>query len=301
MSILPLVIAREPGILTTGPADGVDFIDEKNAGSFLLGLLEKVAHARSAHTHEHLHEIRAGNRQERHIGLSRHRLRQQGFTSSRRTYQQRALGNFRTDGFVFVGFLEEIDDLHDLDLRLLQSGNVLESHLFRVLLVEHLRPGLAHVHNTARTASGSSRHTAHQEEPAADNDDPGQHLKQDRSPGILPVFIHQHHVVTRLGNHLIQILTERIHRTDIESQLNPRFGHVAETLVCGILTIPVRSLLLKVNLRQVAIDDLDFFHIALFDHLRYGIPVALDRNPVAGTEHPITDDENDDDAVYPHP
>lgn len=100
----------------------------------MLGLLEKVAHARSAHAHEHLHEIRAGNRQERHIGLSRHRLRQQGFTRSRRAYQQRALGNFRTDGFVFVGFLEEIDDLHDLDLCLLQSGNVLESHLFEFSL-----------------------------------------------------------------------------------------------------------------------------------------------------------------------
>ena len=299
--ILPLVIAREPGVLATGPADGVDFVDEKNTGSFLLGLLEKVTHARSAHAHEHLHEIRAGNRQERHIGLSRHRLRQQGFTRSRRAYQQRALGNFRTDGFVFVGFLEEIDDLHDLDLCLLQSGNVLESHLFRVLLVEHLRPGLPHVHNTASTASGPPRHAAHQEEPAADNNDPGKHLKQNRCPGILPVLVHQHHLVTRLGRHLIQILTERIHRPDIESKLSPRFGHITETRVNSILTVPVRSILLKVDFRQVTIDDLDFFDVALLDHLRHGIPVALDRDSVAGSEHPVADNKNNDDAVYPHP
>ncbi len=135
------------------PADGVDFVDEDDAGGLLLGLLEEVAHARSAHADEHLDELRTRNREERHVGLAGHSLGQQRLARSRRAYEQRALRNFGAQ-LRIVGLLEEIDDFHDLDLRLVQTGHILESHALGVVLVEDLRLGLADVHNaTAGTAS----------------------------------------------------------------------------------------------------------------------------------------------------
>ena len=38
--IFALVVARESGVLAAGAADGVDLVDEDDAGSLLLGLLQ---------------------------------------------------------------------------------------------------------------------------------------------------------------------------------------------------------------------------------------------------------------------
>ena len=46
-------------------ADGVDLVDEDDAGRVLLALLEQVADARGADAHEHLDEVRARDREER--------------------------------------------------------------------------------------------------------------------------------------------------------------------------------------------------------------------------------------------
>ena len=43
----------------------VNFIDKDDGGRIFLGLIEQVAHARGAHADEHLHEVGAGNREER--------------------------------------------------------------------------------------------------------------------------------------------------------------------------------------------------------------------------------------------
>src|SRR6267143_396483 len=46
------------------PRAGVDLVDENDARRVGFALLEQVAHPRGAHTHEHLHEVRAGHREE---------------------------------------------------------------------------------------------------------------------------------------------------------------------------------------------------------------------------------------------
>ena len=56
--LLALVMAAAQA-RTALPADGIDLVDENDAGSVLLGLLEHVAHARSADADEHLDEIGA--------------------------------------------------------------------------------------------------------------------------------------------------------------------------------------------------------------------------------------------------
>ena len=84
--IFTFVVARESGILATGTTDGVDLVDKDNAGGLLLGLLKEVAHTRCTHTDKHLDKVRTRDREERHIGLTRHRLGQQRLTRSRRAY-----------------------------------------------------------------------------------------------------------------------------------------------------------------------------------------------------------------------
>jgi len=51
-------------------ADRVDLVDEDDAGRVLLALLEHVAHAAGADADEHLDEVRAGDGEERHVGLA---------------------------------------------------------------------------------------------------------------------------------------------------------------------------------------------------------------------------------------
>ena len=65
-------------------ADGVDLVDEDDAGLVLLGLLEQVAHPAGADAHEHLHEVRAGDAEERHAGLAGHGPGQQGLAGAGR-------------------------------------------------------------------------------------------------------------------------------------------------------------------------------------------------------------------------
>ena len=54
-----------------GFAQGVQFIDENDAGGFALGLLEHVADAGGPHADEHFDEIGARQAEERHARLAR--------------------------------------------------------------------------------------------------------------------------------------------------------------------------------------------------------------------------------------
>ena len=90
--LLALVVAAaEAGAAV--PADRVDLVHEDDAGGVLLALLEEVAHARGAHADEHLDEVRAGDREERHVGLAGDGLGQQGLAGAGRAHQQHALGD----------------------------------------------------------------------------------------------------------------------------------------------------------------------------------------------------------------
>ena len=90
--LLALVVAAaEAGAALA--ADRVDFVDEDDAGRVLLGVLEHVAHAGRAHADEHLDEVRAGDREERHLGFAGDALGQQGLAGAGRADQQQAARN----------------------------------------------------------------------------------------------------------------------------------------------------------------------------------------------------------------
>ena len=101
-------------------------------GRVLLGLLEQVAHARGADADEHLDEVGAGDREERHAGLARDRARQQRLAGARRAVEQHALGNPRAQRLELLGVLEELLDLVQLLDGLVDPGDVAEGDLRRV-------------------------------------------------------------------------------------------------------------------------------------------------------------------------
>ena len=121
--LLALVVAaaREPAAAGSRAADGVELVDEDDGRRGLLGLLEEVAHARGADAHDRLDELRRGDREERHAGLARHRLRQERLARAGRARQQHAPGDARAELAVLLGRLQEVDDLRQLVLGLVDA------------------------------------------------------------------------------------------------------------------------------------------------------------------------------------
>jgi hypothetical protein len=90
--LLALVVATAQACATLA-AHGVDFVDEDDAGSVLLGVLEHVAYAGRAHADEHFHEVGTRDAEERHLGLARNGLGQQRLAGARRADQQQTARN----------------------------------------------------------------------------------------------------------------------------------------------------------------------------------------------------------------
>ena len=82
------------------PADGVDLVDEDDRRGVGLGLLEQVAHPGRADADEHLDEVRAGDRVERHAGLAGDGAGEQRLAGAGRAVEQHALRDLGADGLV---------------------------------------------------------------------------------------------------------------------------------------------------------------------------------------------------------
>ena len=148
--LLPLVVpAAEAGAAVA--ADGVDLVDEDDRRGRRLGLLEQVAHAAGADADEHLDEVGAGDREERHAGLAGHGPGQQRLAGAGRAVEQHALRDLGADGLEAGRVLEELLDLLELLDRLVAAGDVGEGDLGLVL--GHLPGlGLAELHHPAAAA-----------------------------------------------------------------------------------------------------------------------------------------------------
>ena len=92
-------------------ADGIDFVNEDDAGCAALAFVEQIADAARANADEHLDELRARNAEERHAALARHRAGQQRLASAGRANQQDTPleGVPRSDELLWL--LQELDDL----------------------------------------------------------------------------------------------------------------------------------------------------------------------------------------------
>jgi hypothetical protein len=119
-------------------ADRVDLVDEQDAGRVLLRLLEHVAHAGRAHADEHLDEVGAGDREERHLGLAGDRLGEQRLAGAGRADHQHAARDAAAELLELGRVAQELDQLLDLFLGLVAAGDVGEGDRV-VALVEHPR------------------------------------------------------------------------------------------------------------------------------------------------------------------
>ena len=138
-----VVAASETGAAVA--ADGVDFIDEDDAGRAFLALFEEIANSGGADTDEHLDEIGSRDREEGNIGLAGDGPGEQRLAGSRRTHEQHALGDLSAEPLELLRVLEKIDDLLELLLGLRDTGDILEGDLF-LFRGEELGLGLAEGH-----------------------------------------------------------------------------------------------------------------------------------------------------------
>ena len=65
--VLTFIISTHCRILSTCTSHGINLINKDDTGSLFLCLLEQVADTGCTYTHEHFHEVRTRQREERHI------------------------------------------------------------------------------------------------------------------------------------------------------------------------------------------------------------------------------------------
>src|SRR5436189_206763 len=107
-------VPRASTFSSTLAADGIDLVHEDDARRVLLPLLEQVADPRGAHAHEHLHEVRARDGEERHVRLAGDGLGQECLAGAGRSDQEDALRDLPAELLELLRVLQEIDDLPQL-------------------------------------------------------------------------------------------------------------------------------------------------------------------------------------------
>ena len=213
-------------------ADGIDLINEDDGRRILFGLGEQVAHAGGAYTDVHFHEVRTGDGKERDIRLARYGAGQQRFTGAGRADEQDALRDARAQIIELERVLEEFDDLAELLLFLIRTGDVVKGGLALLILgllnarlakgegaVGLIRHGLAHF---TRHIQNHQQQHAHQNQRGDHGDPPGvpragDVLRLDRCIRVLAVILH--HVLMDILNKeahvrhgVLQRFLARIHR-----------------------------------------------------------------------------------------
>ena len=114
---------------STLTTDRIDLVDEHDAGSIFLGLLEKIADAARTNSDEHLHKFGTGDREERNIGLAGYSFGQQSLAGAWRANQQNTFGDLGSDSREAVRVLEKINHLGELQLGAFDAGNIPEGDL----------------------------------------------------------------------------------------------------------------------------------------------------------------------------
>ncbi len=168
--------AGEPAAAAT--ADGVDFIQEDDAGAVVLGLFEEVSHSAGADADEHFDEIGTADAEEWAVGFAGDGLGEKGFSGAGLADQQHAARDSTAEALEFLGVLQELDNFHHLFLGLFDSGHIVESDVGVILggdFVFALAEAAEH-----STGAGAVAELAEDEEPdEAEDQQPGHQRQQD--------------------------------------------------------------------------------------------------------------------------
>ena len=161
-------------------ADGVEFVDEDDAGGLGLGLLEEVADPGGPHAHEHLDEFAAAEGEEGDAGLAGHGAAQEGFARPWRADQEDALGDFGPQGGIAGGIFEEIDDLLQFILGFVAAGHVVEGDA-RVGVGHHPRLAPPETHCRLSDVAQAPREEEPQSAEDGQRQEPDQHELRQRA------------------------------------------------------------------------------------------------------------------------
>ena len=182
--LLALVVsAAEAGAAMA--SNRVNFVDEDDAGSILLALLEQIADAARTDADEHLDEVRTGDGEERDIGLAGDRAGQQSFAGSRRSDEQHALGDAPAQLLEFLRLAQELDNLLQLFLGFVDTGHILKRDL---LLLHREQPGAALAERQRLIAA--ALHLPDHEEPQQGDQNQRGELQQPAPPAVAVGVLH---------------------------------------------------------------------------------------------------------------
>ena len=272
--VVPATEARAP----VAP-DGVDLVHEDDAGRVLLGLLEQVPHPRSADADEHLDEVRAGDREERHACFARNRARKERLAGPGRPVQQHALGDPRAQRLELLRVLEELLDLVQLLDRLVDARHVAEGDLRRVNR-HPLGARLAERHHLGAAALN----LVHQEDPEADEDHERQDVGQQRQPAA-----------TRLA---LDVEVTRGQRLRVGDDLRDVAIRVPDRVLLAVGQRDVRRVVLLVQRHALHLAVLE-----LVDHVAEGLLLGVARaaNQLLGEERQHDHDQDRESGALEKP
>ncbi len=170
-------------------------------------MFKQIAHAAGAHAYEHFYEVRAGDREERHISFTGDRARQQSLSGSGRANQQYAFGNTSAQFLKLLRFTQEFDNLSQFFLGFLNSSHIFERDLLLLRGVQP-RPALA---ETQRLVA-ATLHLPHHENPERQQQHKGNRVDQNGYPAR-SVFLVVMDVHAFLKHGIVQLLVvSRNHR-----------------------------------------------------------------------------------------
>ena len=193
-------------------AYGVDFVNEDDCGSSLLGLLKEVSDAGCTDTDIKFNEVGTGNRQELNACFTRNSLRKKSLTGTGRAYKQNALRNTGTDLNEALGILEELNNLFQLFFFLVSACNILECNLV-FLGRTYAGAGLTEFHNALIAATAA---LIHEDKPDYYEYDHYNQIRQEgKPPGSFPpgkiIVIFKHTCSHLTVDKIVHILIEYGH------------------------------------------------------------------------------------------
>ena len=145
-------------------------------GEFRFAWSNRSRTRRRADADEHLDELGARDREERHAGLAGHGPGHQRLAGARRPDEEHAARDPRAERVELLRVLQELDDFLELGLRLVDAGHVAERH-DRLVAEEHPGPALAEREGLVIGPLG----LAHHEEDEAADDEQGQQAGQEQA------------------------------------------------------------------------------------------------------------------------
>jgi len=138
--LLTFVVAETDGAPRRARfADGVQLVDEHDAGRFLPRLFEQIANSRGTHAHEHFHKLRAGDGEERDARFARDRFCEQRLARAGRPDKKHAFGNAASQLLVLLRLFQEVDHFLKLQFGFIDAGHVFKGYFPRLGLIVNLR------------------------------------------------------------------------------------------------------------------------------------------------------------------